>query len=381
MSKLLYACFYDSKPKEFNVDNINSLSRRLEPDNITFRDTEIISNEKEVIAIFNPNDSIKVEGSSVCMGNMIKPGSDWSEPESLIPDGTYALFRSNSDTLEVISDMVGTRTVWYYYDENLFISATSQRAIIFFLQSFEFDKRVLPWMLASGTIGPGFSWDKRIKMLEGDSILTLNRNTWELNIETNNVEFLPITKTAEVHHEELKKALIETFRSLGLNYKNWILPLSGGYDSRAILCLLKDQENLKCVTWGLESSKSEKGNDAFIAKELADYFEKEHKYYLTDLSEEPIEKIFNRFLDCGEGRVGDIDAYLDGFSIWKELMESGVHGIIRGDEGFGAGSVMSGSNVRINMRFPLFADFANLSEIQKLGIPEQQFPDWLNRKE
>ncbi len=123
MSKLLYACFYRSKPKEFSVDNLNSLSRRLEPDNITFRDTEIISNEKEVIAIFNPNDSIKVEGKSVCMGNMLNPASDWSEPGSLIPDGTYALFRGDNNTLEVISDMVGTRTVWYYHDENVFISA------------------------------------------------------------------------------------------------------------------------------------------------------------------------------------------------------------------------------------------------------------------
>ncbi len=379
MSKILFACFKDSKPIEFSKDNINLLSNRLEPDNITFRDTRIISTEKELIAIFNPNDSLKIEKQSVCLGNMINPCSTWNEPKSQIPDGTFALFRSSSTCIEIISDMLATRTIWYYHDENKFISATSQRAIIFFLRSFHFNKQVLPWMLANGTLGPGLSWDSRIKMLEGDSVLSLDRQNWKLKIESNSCVFRLEQRTKQQHYETLKNAIVRSFKSLELDYTKWILPLSGGYDSRAILCMLKDEEDLTCVTWGMEESKYQKGNDAFVARELADHFGKKHNYYLTNLSNEPVNKIFNRFLVCGEGRVGDIAGYLDGFKIWKDLFESGVQGIIRGDEGFGARSVISQSDIRRNMRSQFLSDYSNLNEIHKLGIPVQEVPDWLQR--
>jgi asparagine synthetase B (glutamine-hydrolysing) len=167
---------------------------------------------------------------------------------------------------------------------------------------------------------------------------------------------------------------------LKLDYSKWILPLSGGYDSRAIFSLLKNENQLKCVTWGLESSLHDKDNDAFIAKELALKYGKKHKYYLTDLSDEPVEKIFHRFLVCGEGRVCDIGGYLDGFKIWKELFEEGVHGIIRGDEGFGGNPVIAEVDVRHHMRFTFFSDYTNLKELNKYGIQEQKIPVCLNRK-
>ena len=381
MSKILFACFKNPLSNDFSIDNIKLLSKRLEPDNITFHDTQIIADEKEIIAIFNPNNSVKIEDHSVCLGNMIHPDQNWHEPNSRVPDGTYALFRSNVDCLEIISDMVATRTIWYYHDENCFISATSQRAIVFFLKSFQFNAKVIPWILATGTLGPGYSWDERIKMLEGDSALTLDRKTWQISVKNNPIIFKGEKCSLKEHQEELKDALIETFEPLKLDYNKWVLPLSGGYDSRAILCMLRNNDNLKCVTWGLEGSKTDKSNDAYIAKKLADYYKIEHKYFLTDLSTEPVETIFNRYLICGEGRVDDIDAYLDGFSIWKELFESGIDGIIRGDEGFGAASVLTAVDIRRNMRLPLFSDFSNLNSVYEYGIPEQEFPAWLNRKD
>lgn len=381
MSKVLYACFKDTKPAEFSESNFKILSKRLQPDNIVYPDPEVVSTEKEILSIFNFNASVKVHDSSVCLGNIITENDSWWKPECEVPDGTYVIYRSNTEKVEVLTDMVGTRTVWFFHDENLFISSTSQRAIIFFLRSFYFNQQALSWMLATGTLGPGYSWDKRIKMLGVDSKLSLNRETWSFKIKSGNCDFKPVHRSKKEHYHLLNQSLIDSSGRMKLDFSKWILPLSGGYDSRAIFFLLKNKIELKCVTWGLESSLQEKGNDAFIAKEIAEKFEKRHKYYLTDFSTESVEKIFNRFLVCGEGRVCDIGGYMDGFRIWKELFEEGVYGIIRGDEGFGGNHVVSEVDVRHHMRFPFFSDFSNLKKLSDFGIPKQEFPAWLNRKE
>ena len=48
--------------------------------------------------------------------------------------------------------------------------------------------------------------------------------------------------------------------------------------------LVNSVKDLKAVTWGLEKSLSEEGNDAKIAKELAHSLRVKHDYYHTDLS-------------------------------------------------------------------------------------------------
>ncbi|MCH6545042.1 MAG: hypothetical protein IH796_03475, partial [Deltaproteobacteria bacterium] len=53
------------------------------------------------------------------------------------------------------------------------------------------------------------------------------------------------------------------------DYSKWVLTLSGGYDSRRLLYLLPNPENIKTITWGLESSLGKKGNDATIAHDVA----------------------------------------------------------------------------------------------------------------
>lgn len=382
MSRVLFACFRRTKPENFSESNIQILSWRLQPDNISYPEPKIISTETEIVSVFNFNDSVKLKNTSVCVGNLISGTENlWWKPGGDVPDGTFAIFRSDKEKAEVLTDMVGTRTIWYYHDDNLFLSSTSQRAIVFFLKSFQFNPQALSWMLATGTLGPGYSWDKRIKMLGGDSILMLDRKTWELKMNSGDCKFKPVQRSRKEHTLQLNQSLKESFDSMQLDFSKWVLPLSGGYDSRAIFSLLKNEDELRCVTWGLESSLLDKENDAYIAKELADKYGKKHKYYLTDLSKEPVDKIFNRFLVCGEGRIGDIWGYLDGFSIWKELFEANVHGIIRGDIGFGGNPVMSEVDVRHHMRLPFFSDFTNLKEVHKFGIPIQAIPSWLNRNE
>ena len=58
-----------------------------------------------------------------------------------------------------------------------------------FLGNFDFDKRTIPWMLSTGTLGPFYSWDKRISLLPPDSSITLNKNNWSLNFHQEKPEF------------------------------------------------------------------------------------------------------------------------------------------------------------------------------------------------
>src|SRR5690606_27246875 len=101
-------------------------------------------------------------------------------------------------------------------------------------------------------------------------------NTWKTSIQSNPVKFEPLEVSDKEHEKLLLDALEDTFRSLKINYSNWVLPLSGGYDSRSIVCFLaklrKNIESLKTVTWGVKDSLRQKGNDAYVAVNLAKHF-------------------------------------------------------------------------------------------------------------
>ncbi|MGC9471135.1 MAG: hypothetical protein ACP5D1_06300 [Bacteroidales bacterium] len=381
MAKLFYACFRKGKPSYFSRENIEALSGRLEPDNIKFTNPRVISGKGIFSAIFNENPVVIAKGSSICLGTMVGPQNNWWVPKRDIPDGTYALFRSNEEFVEVISDATASRTIWYYFDEEMFIAATSQRAIVFFLRDFHFNERVIPWMLSSGTPGPGNSWDNRLKMLEGNSSLLLDRNKWKISVEREELEYHEVQRDKKNHEDELLRALTETFRSLDLDYSKWILTLSGGSDSRSILYMLKDVDDLTCITWGLAASRIQKSNDAYIAALLAQRYNKDHRYYLTHPSIEPVEKILNRYLICSEGRIDHIIGYVDGFRIWKELFNECTWGVIRGDQEFGQAPVYSEYHVRLKIGFPVASDFTNLEMIGTNGIYDQIIPDRLQKKE
>lgn len=309
----------------------------------------------------------------------------WDEPRKIYPDGNYALFRANEDEIEVVSDCAATRTIWYYHDDELFIASTSQRAIIMFLESFSFDERVIPWLLSTGSLGPTFSWDRRIKRLQADTSLSIDRKGWNISLNQNPITFNEVNRRTEAHKEVLTNAITKTVEFIeNIDFDQWVLPLSGGYDSRGILCFIKDgigtPDNLKAVTWGLEESLSEDGNDAKVAKDLAQTLGIQHGYYHTGISSDPIETIIDRFLFCSEGRIDHISGYMDGMDIWKQFYNDNIKGVIRGDEGFGWGAVSSELTVRISVGCGLCSDFKNLSHIiDECELPTQELPHDLQK--
>ncbi|HPJ44184.1 MAG TPA: hypothetical protein PLY21_17780, partial [Spirochaetota bacterium] len=293
-------------------------------------------------------------------------------------------FRDSERYCEIITDPVATRTIWYYHDENLFIASTSQRAIILYLGRFEFDDRVIPWMLSTGSLGPTLSWDKRIRRVPPDTSVILDKKNWLLRVNQKPIEFVE-SKTSDADHEKHMREVLETtFRSLKFDFNDWILPLSGGYDSRGILCLLKsknDAKEIRTITWGLKTSLENKTNDAYVATQLAKKLNVPHRYFCNDIAKEPAELIINRFLINGEGRVDHVGGYMDGFQIWKHLFESNIQGIIRGDEGFGWTEVLSPLDVRKCVGFTICTDYSNLKDFLSQGSHSQDIPPLLERKD
>lgn len=389
MSKVLYVY---SRHRDFGPDTEDRLSavcKALTPDNVTSASRPgIFVRGKTACAVTHITSGFHESNLSVFSGFLYeKPGLDWSTPGHCYPDGNYAMFRGSDDEIEVVSDAVASRTIWYYHDDTLFAASTSQRAIILFLGEFVFDERVIPWILSTGSLGPELSWDKRLTRLQADSSVRLDKRTWQLAVHQNPVVFSETIRTKEEHKALLISRLRQTIGNLeSLDFGRWALPLSGGYDSRAILCFISEclgtPKDLKAVTWGLESSVHENGNDAQVAAELARSFGLRHAYYHTDISPEPIETVINRYLVCSEGRIDHLGGYADGMEIWRKLHDENIEGVIRGEQGFGWHQVTSELSVKLTLGCAVCADFENLKQLSEtFGLPPQPFPPAFERRE
>ncbi len=380
MSKVIYV--YSRNPLPASVANrLEDICSHLAPDNITPTPPRVLVKDNIAYGVMNPSDAILESGKSILLGRLIESDVKWEEAAQESLDGSFALFRNRENSFEVLSDPAGSRTIWYYLDKEVFVSSTSQRAITMFLGSFQFDEKVIPWMLSTGTLGPSHSWDRRIERVPPDSAVLLNKTEWSLSMTSNTRDFSVSVRSQTEHEKGLREALENTIHYLNLDFSTWVLPLSGGYDSRCILCLLRESaegiEGLRTVTWGLRSSSGLKSSDAYVANELANSLNVSNTYYHTDLSDEPLPKIINRFLLLGEGRIDHLSGYLDGFGLWKTLFEEGIRGVVRGDQSHSPHEVSSALTVRHSVGCALCSDFRNLRDYQQYGFPTQELPEEL----
>ncbi|MFY0543724.1 hypothetical protein [Brevibacillus sp. H7] len=383
MAKVIYICKRSNSDKQDETEVLKKICCRITPDHLQPNPPVIMKRNGVHIGIFNPNESILLEKSSVCLGHVIGTEDRWFEPTGKLPDGAYALFRSNSKYVELVSDVVGSRTIWYLHTDDLFIASTSQRMIITYLGKYKPNKKVYPWMLATGTLGPNLSWDERLVCLPADARITLDRETWKTRIETNSPHFKVHQSSYSEHKERLTSAIKETFNQIHFDYSKWVVPLSGGVDSRAVLLFLANRNKMNTITWGMEASRRKKETDPFLAKLVSDFYGCTNEFYNIDFSnDESLDIIFDRFLKNGEGRMDGITCYVDGFSMWKVLHDKGTSGIIRGDEVFGLSRCENEKEVKAKIGIDLISDDKNLSHfLYYLGMEPNSMPNHLKRKE
>lgn len=385
MAKIVYVCIRDIAKNPIVKNKVSAAVQKLVPDNIADAPCRLYDNGNIIYGISNYSKSIEEKEGSVCMGVAYAPTEDWCQPNSSRPDGTYAIFRQNDDCVEIVADAVASRSIWYYIDDNLFISGTSQRAVINVAGKFSFDNRVIPWILSNGTLGPSFTWCKNLKVVKAGGSVILNRKEWTLKAKAGHFEYIEKPMTDENHRQRMRQTMIDSFKSFNLDLSKWTLPISGGRDSRGILCLLKqsgkDISKLKAITWGVKAALKDKSSDAYIGKQVADSQSLQHTYYETDHIKASVEEVFDRYIQCSEGRVDHIPGYLDGFALWKAIYESGSYGILRGDETFGWHNPVSEHNSRLLNNLSLCSDYSNLEDFESYGYEKQVIPDYLKRRE
>ena len=383
MSKIVYVYARGRLPG--NTESLLvDICRELEPDHVDAIPPRVVVGIRAAYAVMNPAIPPLEHGNSVLIGSLFESTERWWEPATACPDGNYALFRENERFVETVSDAAGSRTIWYTVDPALFVASTSQRAIAMIRGQFDFNEKVVPWMLSSGTLGPTEGWDKFVQRVPPDGRVLLDKTTWVATTEGQRAEFTLSNLSDTEHERDLRHALDSTFSNLNLETGRWALGLSGGYDSRAVLSLLSEVlppgESPPTVSWGLGSAPDDPRSDAAIARRLAEAHGVPYSYISVLDPVEDAEAILERFLSLGEGRIDHIAGYADGLQIWKELFDSGISGLIRGDEGFGWSAVSSELDARQSVGLALCDDIDLLKRYRHFGLPEHSLPAHLQRK-
>jgi hypothetical protein len=379
MTEVIQLCFRTEFESQVNRSDIEEFSERVFPDNISVGSLAITRGNKYAIAAINPRGADECNGS-IKLGTAL--ADNWDIPGSPYPSGSYAIFRNNNTYTELVSDVVGSRTIWYGFTDKLFAASTLQRAIVSFIQQYTPDPQTQAWMLSSGTLGPCNSWAKEIKKLQPNAVLSFNRESWDWEIDNQLTEFNPISKSTHEHYCALVRAIESTLAAWSVSPSTEILSLSGGYDSRVLLHHLSNKNpRIKTVTWGTPESPKTNLTDADIAKRLANFYDSNHQFKPIEAGAVPVDTVIERFIMSGEGRIDHLSGYLDGFALWKDLHSQGIKRIIRGDEGFGwipeVTRFTTESDIRRAVGLTTLADIPKLSEFD---IPEQTLPSSLQRR-
>ena len=379
MAKALFVTFRNPRADDLTEFG-EAIAKRLAPDNVSASSPYIYSDQKTFTLIYNPAPTIKTDGASICMG-LCEDSDNLFVPDTPLPNGSYALFRADKDKVEVASDYAGSRTIWYYQDNDIFIASTSQRMAIAFLGDLQLNEKACSWFLCSGTLGPGLSWDQRLQIVAPKTRLLLVREGWDLKIEKDTDFSFNSNETKELDSSSYKKKLentVETaIENLRIDPSQWTLALSGGMDSRCLLYYLKD-ENLHTVTWGIKEAMDMPSSDAQIGKKLAGMTNVPHRYAEMDFKTGSFEKMIDRFIQAGEGRIDHLAAYLDGLELWGDLSETG-RGIIRGYDAFGRKPPVTNEyQVRRTCNL-IMSDYTQAEIPEKFYISEKDIPTYLNR--
>ena len=314
--------------------------------------------------------------TGVLSGAIRDPDRDWWRVGAPAPEGSYVLVRVDDDAVELHSDFACSRSLWYYADEERFIAATSQRAVVALLGSFQANEEALSWMLANGNIGFQNAWDRRIRLLRPNTRLRLSRALWQLEEQAATSEDAVEQDLSEPG--QLMAHLGAVLKDMQLSPDRWALSLSGGVDCRAILGALPTGQ-WTAISWGSRPT-DEPGTDLYVARQLASRYGATHRVFPLKLAAD-VEAMLNDFVEHGEGRTDKLAGYIDGFAVWRQLVESGVDGVIRGDELFGSNYVVSRALSWANMGLATFSDFATTSETRLLArIYPQRRPDELKRR-
>jgi len=388
LAGLILICPRDRRSSHLSTDALQELTARLAPDDIRPRPAWVAEHDGLLRAVLNPTPGgARADEHGACLGALFEE-ADWTVTGVPAPDGSYVIVRHDDSAVELVTDAFASRTIWYVLSDDALIASTSQRALAALLGDFRADPETAAWMVTSGYLGPDRGWDARVRRVPPGTCLRLDRTEWRLASTSRQVVYHPVAAPTDEHVARLREAAFTACRDLDLEGARWVLPLSGGHDSRALLLgLLNAGRRPTCVTWGLARSLDQPGNDAFIGRQLADRYGLEHRYFELDPRGDPMRDVLTRFLLAGEGRAIDFSGYTDGMRTWRQLAGDGVDLILRGDTpGLGSGQgraydPVSEFSVRTSIgRAVVAADYPDGHLVRRLGLVHQTLPGRLRQR-
>jgi hypothetical protein len=384
MADLILFCQRPGRRKALSGDDLLRVAARVAPDNIAAHPARLLETTGLCAVVVNPSsDGVWVHEGAVCLGGMFGDLGQWWQTGSTAPDGTYVMLRYDEAKVELLSDVIASRTIWYVADDQAFLASTSQRALVALLGELELNRPAVSWMMSSGTLGPEASWDARLSKLPGCSRLTFDRKTWRARVDIGQLPLAPVNRDRQAHASRLREALAWSCANLNIDVRQWVLPLSGGRDSRALLAfMVRSGLRPRCITWTTRSSLRRPLSDAFIARLVARRFGVEHEFVWLDGHDDEPAATLDRFVAVAEGRSDAFSGYTDGCRIWQDLFDSGVSGVVRGDESAGirrraaspeAARTAAGAGAMAH-------DFPSTHLIHRLGLAEQEWPERLRKQ-
>jgi hypothetical protein len=354
---------------------------RLAPAHVRPREPLVLVDGGVGVVYFDPPSGSTLVADGAFTGCLSSPSDRWKHTGTPPPDGLYALCRHDSDAVELASDALATHTVWYVHTAEWFMASTSQRALVRLLGDFRLNRRAVAWMLSSGSLGPEPAWDERLRRLAGDAVVRLDRRSWQVSERRAPVVFRPEPGRHADHVRRLQDALDESFAALDLGERDWVLPLSGGGDSRGLLLfLLRAGCRPRCLTYGLPEAGHDSSSDAAIAARVAAALGVEHSYQALEEPEGGESETLRLFAASSEARVDHIDAYTDRFALWRSLRDGGIRGVLRGDQAFGVWPVYSDDDTRMTLGGVRVVDYSARHPIRALDLERQQWPAELRRR-
>ena len=395
MAKVVFACFRDPDSRLTQAKAVADACHRIgqhlacerpEPFRQMPDPLPGESGDGAITVCFQPVPGMMRQGAGIVLGGMSQV-SNWYEPGAGVGDGTFALFRTSSTAVELLTDALGTRSIWYYHDDHCLLAASSVRMLVMLLGSFEPNPQAIAWMLANGSPGPAGGWDKRARMVPAGCRLWLDRASWHLDVASlpaDNRFVPPQGASHETFRLAFQEALTASIEALPEDTANWVLPLSGGYDSRLLACVLRDRPGLRTITWDISADTTHDNPEMAVAERLAEDLDLPHdSVRLSPPPQAAREQVMDRFVRTGEGLTDAIGAYLDGFALWGGMAARGVHGIFRGDEpfgGFGWTPVHDERDVRLGLGLALLTDLPSTRWLDEAWGIKQQWPQELHRQ-
>ncbi len=264
-----------------------------------------------------------------------------SEGEELFVrlNGSYALLliERAAQRLRLICDRSASQPIFYLKTADYF--AFSSRLKPFrCLPNWKpkISRSALADFLASGYHLQGrVLWDD-VAQLGPGQMLTLESKTikvhqyWDFTLSSQ-------TRVGDeqAYTEELARLLRRSIERRSRDGDRLGVLLSGGYDSRAIVGIMKrlwSDRPLQTITWGEDAHKPE--SDALIAEQLAVHVGSKHTFFKLDGSALPDH--FRSFVRLDEGRTDAVGNYPESLRIFERIREElGLEVLLRGDECFG----------------------------------------------